>query len=359
MARLQLQNVTKRYGDFHAVRNVTLDVPDGEFLVLLGPSGCGKTTTLRIIAGFVEATGGIVLLGGRDVTTLPPWKRNAGLVFQNYALFPHLTVAENVAFGLDMRKVPKPEIAPRVAEALRLVRLGHLGERLPRQLSGGQQQRVALARALVFKPDVLLLDEPLSNLDAKLRQEVRIEIRELTRQLGLTTIMVTHDQEEALTMADRLVVMSDGSVRQLGTQQDLYERPADRFVAGFVGRSTFLEGAVEASGKFRTDGGLDIRCPDGVVGPAALALRPERISLGTGPLQGLDNQIQGVVDFVSYLGANIDVHVSLPSKERVVVQIPNREGGLTLKAGDNVHVGWPATTGALFAGETQGAESVQ
>src|SRR5688572_21767739 len=152
MARLQLQNVTKRYGDFHAVRNVTLDVPDGEFLVLLGPSGCGKTTTLRIIAGFVEATGGIVLLGGRDVTTLPPWKRNAGLVFQNYALFPHLTVAENVAFGLDMRKVPKPEIAPRVAEALRLVRLGHLGERLPRQLSGGQQQRVALARALVFKP---------------------------------------------------------------------------------------------------------------------------------------------------------------------------------------------------------------
>lgn len=221
MARLQLHNVTKRYGDFHAVRDVTLDVPDGEFLVLLGPSGCGKTTTLRIIAGFVEATAGTVLLGGRDVTTLPPWKRNAGLVFQNYALFPHLTVAENVAFGLEMRKVAKPDIAPRVADALRLVRLGHLGERLPRQLSGGQQQRVALARALVFKPDVLLLDEPLSNLDAKLRQEVRIEIRELTRELGLTTIMVTHDQEEALTMADRLVVMNDGSVRQLGTQRDL------------------------------------------------------------------------------------------------------------------------------------------
>jgi putative spermidine/putrescine transport system ATP-binding protein len=357
MARLQLNRVTKRYGDFHAVRDVTLDVPDGEFLVLLGPSGCGKTTTLRIIAGFVEATSGDVLLGGRDVTTLPPWKRNAGLVFQNYALFPHLTVAENVAFGLEMRKVDKADIAPRVAEALRLVRLGHLGERLPRQLSGGQQQRVALARALVFKPDVLLLDEPLSNLDAKLRQEVRIEIRQLTRQLGLTTIMVTHDQEEALTMADRLVVMSDGSVRQLGTQQDLYERPADRFVAGFVGRSTFLEGAVEAPGKFRTDGGLEIRCKDGSAGPASLALRPERISLGAVPLSSMDNQLQGVVDFVSYLGANIDVHVRLPSKERVIVQIPNREDGLSLKTGDAVHVGWAASTGTLFAGEARSAEN--
>ena len=293
MARLQLQNVTKRYGDFHAVRDVTLDVPDGEFLVLLGPSGCGKTTTLRIIAGFVEATAGIVLLGGRDVTTLPPWKRNAGLVFQNYALFPHLTVAENVAFGLEMRKVPKPEIAPRVAEALRLVRLGHLGERLPRQLSGGQQQRVALARALVFKPDVLLLDEPLSNLDAKLRQEVRIEIRELTRELGLTTIMVTHDQEEALTMADRLVVMSDGSVRQLGTQRDLYERPADRFVAGFVGRSTFLEGAVEASGRFRTDGGLDIRCPNGFGGAGFPGAAPGAHLARNRPIAGLRQPAAG------------------------------------------------------------------
>jgi len=358
MARLQLHHVTKRYGDFHAVRDVTLDVPDGEFLVLLGPSGCGKTTTLRIIAGFVEATSGNVLLGGRDVTTLPPWKRNAGLVFQNYALFPHLTVAENVAFGLEMRKVGKADIGPRVAEALRLVRLGHLGERLPRQLSGGQQQRVALARALVFKPDVLLLDEPLSNLDAKLRQEVRIEIRRLTQQLGLTTIMVTHDQEEALTMADRLVVMSDGSVRQLGTQRDLYERPADRFVAGFVGRSTFLEGAVETPGTFRTDGGLEIRCQDGSsAGPASLALRPERISLGVQPLSGMDNQINGVVDFVSYLGANIDVHVSLPSSERVLVQIPNREDGPALKRGDKVHVGWAASTGTLFAGDARGTES--
>ncbi len=193
MARLELIELTKRYGDFDAVKNVSLAIPDGEFLVLLGPSGCGKTTTLRMVAGFIDPTAGYVRLGNRDVTDLPPWKRNAGLVFQSYALFPHMTAAENVAFGLEMRRVPPGEIARRVAEALRLVRLAHLGDRLPRQLSGGQQQRVALARALVFKPDVLLLDEPLSNLDAKLRQEVRIEIRELQRQLGLTTIMVTHD----------------------------------------------------------------------------------------------------------------------------------------------------------------------
>jgi ABC-type Fe3+/spermidine/putrescine transport system ATPase subunit len=242
MARLDITDLSKRYGGQWAVENVTLDVPQGEFLVLLGPSGCGKTTTLRMIAGFVQPSGGAIRIGPRDVTDLPPWKRNTGMVFQSYALFPHMSVAANVGFGLEMRKVPKAEIAPRVAEALRLVRLDRYSERYPRELSGGQQQRVALARALAIRPDVLLLDEPLSNLDAKLREEVRIEIRELQQRLGLTTVMVTHDQEEALTVADRLVVMAEGRVRQIGTQQDLYERPADRFVASFVGRSTFLEG---------------------------------------------------------------------------------------------------------------------
>src|SRR4029078_4566365 len=227
MARLEIDRVTKRYGEVHAVRDFTLDVADGEFVVFLGPSGCGKTTTLRVVAGFARPTSGGGRLGQRDITSLPPWKRNAGLVFQSYALFPHLTVAQNVAFGLEMRKVAQSQMSKRVAEVLQRVRLEHLGERLPRQLSGGQQQRVALARALVFRPDVLLLDEPLSNLDAKLRQDVRVEIRELQRQLGLTTVMVTHDQEEALTMADRLVVMSEGRIRQIGTQQDLYERPAE------------------------------------------------------------------------------------------------------------------------------------
>src|SRR5919201_3422692 len=291
MARLELQRLSKRYGELDAVREVSLIVEEGELVVLLGPSGCGKTTTLRMIAGFVEPSLGAVFLGGRNVTHLPPWKRNAGLVFQSYALFPHLTVSQNVAFGLESRRTNAADIAHRVAEALRLVRLEQLGDRLPRQLSGGQQQRVALARALVFRPDVLLLDEPLSNLDAKLRQDVRVEIRELQRKLELTTVMVTHDQEEALTMADRLVVMNEGSVRQIGSQRDLYEKPADRFVAGFVGRSTFLEGTLEAPGHFRSDGGLVLGCVGGSAGRGVLALRPERVEIGSTPRNGLDNSL--------------------------------------------------------------------
>jgi putative spermidine/putrescine transport system ATP-binding protein len=316
---------------------------------VLGPSGCGKTTALRIIAGFVEPSGGAVRLGGADVTRLPPWKRNAGLVFQSYALFPHLTVAENVAFGLEMRRLAAPDVEKRVGEALKLVRLIGLGGRYPRQLSGGQQQRVALARAFAVRPDVLLLDEPLSNLDAKLRQEVRIEIRELQRQLGLTTVMVTHDQEEALTMADRLVVMADGAVRQVGGQRDLYERPADQFVAGFVGRSTFLAGMVEDAQTFRTAGGLALRSPPTTVrGPAALGLRPERLSLGVSAA-GLANELNGAVEFVSYLGAVIDVHVRLSPADRVIVQVPNRGDDAGLQIGDRIAVGWPLEAAMVFA----------
>src|SRR5689334_884500 len=337
MARLELRNLSKRYGDHAAVAGVTLDVPDGEFLVLLGPSGCGKTTTLRMIAGFVEPSGGSATIGGTDVTHLPPWRRNTGMVFQSYALFPHMTVAENVAFGLEMRKLAKPEIAARAKEVLRLVRLEGYAERLPRELSGGQQQRVALARALAVRPDVLLLDEPLSNLDAKLREEVRIEIRELQRQLGLTTIMVTHDQEEALTVADRLVVMADGEIRQIGSQSDLYERPADRFVAAFVGRSTFLDGRVTTPGQFETAGGLNLKCRDGATGAAALLLRPERLHLG--PANGMDNAMPGRVEFVSYLGALLELHVRLSPADRVVVQLPNR-GEAAPAMGDDVTVAW-------------------
>jgi len=358
MARLELNQLSKRYGDFFAARDVTLDVADGEFLVLLGPSGCGKTTTLRMIAGFIEPTSGTVRLGDNDVTRLPAWKRNTGLVFQNYALFPHLTVAQNVAFGLEMRKVAKPEADKRVAEALELVRLGHLGDRLPRQLSGGQQQRVALARALVFRPDVLLLDEPLSNLDAKLRQEVRVEIRKLQQSLNLTTVMVTHDQEEALTMADRLVVMSDGSVKQVGTQRDLYERPADRFVAGFVGRSSFLEGALESPQLFRTAGGIAVACnADLVPGKATMALRPERVIVGPSELAEADNGFPGEVEFVSYLGGLIDLHIRLSPKDLVIAQIPNREGGFMPEVGDRVHVGWTTASAAVFPGGGDGADA--
>ena len=349
MARLDIEHLVKRYGDFHAVKDVSLSIADGEFLVLLGPSGCGKTTTLRMVAGFIEPTAGRVRLAGQDVTLLPPWKRNAGMVFQSYALFPHLTVAQNVAFGLEMRKLPRADIEKRVEEVLALVRLAGYGGRLPRQLSGGQQQRVALARALAIRPDVLLLDEPLSNLDAKLRQEVRVEIRELQRQLGLTTVMVTHDQEEALTMADRLVVMNEGEVRQVGSQRDLYERPADRFVAGFVGRSTFLEGTIETPGHFQTKGGLELKCPGGTTGAAVLSLRPERVEIGPTPLAGLDNRLSGTVEFVSYLGSLIDIHVRLSPADRLVVQIANREGGFSPDVGQPVHVGWPVSAGQIFA----------
>ena len=280
MAELAISGLVKRYGDFYAVRDVSLSISDGEFLVLLGPSGCGKTTTLRMVAGFIEPTSGMVRLGGADVTLLPPWKRNAGMVFQSYALFPHLSVAQNVAFGLEMRKLPKPDVAARTREALRLVRLEGFAGRLPRQLSGGQQQRVALARALAIRPDVLLLDEPLSNLDAKLRQEVRVEIRELQRQLGLTTVMVTHDQEEALTMADRIVVMNHGAIEQIGTPQAIYRKPTTAFVADFVGSMNFLAGTLEAPERVRI-GSLSLACPpqDGLaVGTAVrLCIRPEDV----------------------------------------------------------------------------------
>lgn len=348
MAHLQISHVTKRYGELKAVDDCSLDVPDGEFLVLLGPSGCGKTTTLRMVAGFVEPTEGSITLGGTEITALPPWKRNAGLVFQSYALFPHMTVNENVAFGLEMRKTPAADIPAKVAEALRLVRLDQYGERLPRQLSGGQQQRVALARALVFHPDILLLDEPLSNLDAKLRQEVRVEIRELQRKLGLTTVMVTHDQEEALTMADRLVVMSEGKVRQIGSQQDLYERPANRFVADFVGRSTFIDGTMIKPGEFMSDGGLRIACDSEVSGPATLAVRPERIMLLSSG-DAMDNVFEGTVTFVSYLGAMLDIHVALSPQERAVVQIANRAEDKLPAVGERVRIGWNRGTGRIFA----------
>src|SRR5271168_2586736 len=343
MARLQLNAITKSYGDFRAVDDVSLEIADGEFLVLLGPSGCGKTTTLRIVAGFIEPTSGSVHLGERDITALPPWKRNAGLVFQSYALFPHMSVAQNIAFGLEMRNMSKAEMAPKITEALRLVRLDHLSDRLPRQLSGGQQQRVALARALVFRPDVLLLDEPLSNLDAKLRQEVRVEIRELQRKLGLTTVMVTHDQEEAMTMADRLVVMNEGRVRQVGTQRDLYERPADRFVAGFVGRSSFLHGVMEAPGRFRTGGGIAILCADptpGITGRAVLALRPERVTVAADAPANTDNCVPGEVEFVSYLGGLLDVHIRLAPEDRLIAQVQNQEHYTAPQIGDQVYVGW-------------------
>jgi len=371
MARIELEAVSKRYGDFHAVRDFSLAIAQGELVVLLGPSGCGKTTTLRMIAGFVPVTSGRIRLGGRDVTNLPPHRRNTGLVFQGYALFPHLTAGENVAFGLEMRGLPEAVVREKVASALRLVRLEDLGDRLPRQLSGGQQQRVALARALVIEPDALLLDEPLSNLDAKLREEVRVEIRQLQRALGLTTVMVTHDQDEALAMADRLVVMSAGAIQQIGTQRDLYEHPSNRFVAGFVGRTNFLRGVLVEPGVFRSDGGLTLRCDGrsaqsgtapssaGVASTSspgtrrALALRPERLVLGAAADTARANRVAGTVEFASYLGAIIEYYVRLSSGETLRVHAPNTgaTGDREWTLGETVHVSWPVEVGLVLEDE--------
>jgi len=350
MARLQLTGLTKTYGEVHAVAGVDLDIGEGELVVLLGPSGCGKTTTLRMIAGFIAPTAGEIRLGGNDITRQPPWKRNTGLVFQSYALFPHLSVADNVAFGLRMRKLPQPKIATKLTEVLRLVRLEGLANRLPRELSGGQQQRVALARALVIEPDILLLDEPLSNLDAKLRHEVRVEIRELQKELGLTTVMVTHDQEEALTMADRLVVMSNGQVQQVGSQRDLYENPANTFVAGFVGRTNFLHGRVEGPGIFRTESGLGICCDESAAANGrTLALRPERLSLATAPLAGAENCFPGTVEFASYLGGILEYYVRLTPQDRLMVQAPNKLADAAHDVGDRVYLHWPARASLVLA----------
>ncbi|MFZ4478751.1 MAG: ABC transporter ATP-binding protein [Rhodoferax sp.] len=352
MAQLHIDHLTKSYGNLTVVDDVSLSVADGEFVVLLGPSGCGKTTTLRMMAGFVTPSSGLISIGQKDVTALPPWRRNCGLVFQSYALFPHMTVAQNIAFGLEMRKVDQSSIGKRVADALRLVRLEGFGDRYPRQMSGGQQQRVALARALAIEPDILLLDEPLSNLDAKLRVEVRQEIRELQRKLGITTILVTHDQEEALTVADRLVVMNEGRVRQIGSKRDIYERPADRYVASFIGQSFFIDGRVTEAGSFQSNDGLSFvvadHCP---LGPSSLALRPERLMLGEVPASA-DNRMLGRVEYISYLGAAIEVHLRVGETTRVVVQITNRDGVQEPKKDDELWIGWAKTTGLVYPSES-------
>jgi spermidine/putrescine ABC transporter ATP-binding subunit len=315
-----------------AVDRVSLDVRDGELFTLLGPSGCGKTTLLRLIAGFHRPDAGRILFGERDVTGLPPHARNIGMVFQNYALWPHMTVFQNIAYGLRLRRLGRAEVEARVQEGLRTVNLTGLGARYPGQLSGGQQQRVALARALVLSPDFLLLDEPLSNLDAKIRVQVRAEIRTLQQEVGITTVYVTHDQEEALSLSDRVAVMRDGRVLQLGPPRELYERPRTRFVADFVGTNNLVPGTVveTANGTVTVDTGLGrLRArPPGegesppVGRPAVLAIRPENMTIdvaGAGPTSGDGNRCSGRIQLAAYLGNTLRYDVEAA-------------GGLTLKA---------------------------
>jgi putative spermidine/putrescine transport system ATP-binding protein len=356
MSTISLQNVVKFYGPALAVEDISLEIAQGEFLALLGPSGCGKTTTLRMIAGFIEASSGRILFDDREVTHLPPNRRNTGMVFQGFALFPHMTVFENVAYGLQMRSVGKEEIKQRVAKILDRVQLGHLADRLPKQLSGGQQQRVALARALVINPDVLLLDEPLSALDAKLRHEVRLQIRQLQQSLGLTTIFVTHDQEEALSLADRLVVMSNGRVEQIGAPADLYERPVTPFVADFIGKSNFFKGSIEGQ-MFTSDFGAKLRVsnPDAAGGERALvAIRPEKIRLweaDSAAVSAIENVLPGVIEFVSYLGPTTEYSIRLEGGPIVLVHQQNESAAAraSLTVGRPIALGFAPENCMVFA----------
>jgi ABC-type Fe3+/spermidine/putrescine transport system ATPase subunit len=305
--KIEVRDLTKRFGGVTAVDHVSLEIGDGELFTLLGPSGCGKTTLLRLIAGFYRPVGGAILFGERVVNELPPHARNIGMVFQNYALWPHMTVFENVAYGLRVRRLRGEALKTRVAEGLRKVNLVGLESRFPGQLSGGQQQRVALARALVLNPDILLLDEPLSSLDAKIRAEVRAEIRKLQRELGITTVYVTHDQEEALSLSDRVAVMRDGHVLQVATPRELYERPRTRFVADFVGTNNLLPGTVrgtEGDGLVVETGlGLIRARPTTAMPPGQaciLAIRPENVAVESAAADG--NRLTGRIALASYLG---------------------------------------------------------
>jgi iron(III) transport system ATP-binding protein len=324
-ASVQAQNIAVRYGANEVLRDVSFAIEPGEFFALLGPSGSGKSTLLRLVAGFVAAHAGRVLIGGADVSGVPPWRRGVGMVFQNYALWPHMTVRENVAFGLEERRLPASEVERKVRAALELVNLGELAGRRPSQLSGGQQQRVALARTLAVEPKVLLLDEPLSNLDAKLRVRMRQELRALQRKLGITTIFVTHDQEEAMTTADRIAVMDHGVIQQIGTPMEIFDRPANRFVAGFVGSVNLVPAASPLAAQ------LGISAADIVV-------RPHTIALARSPAGEGRVWFQGTVSEREFLGAFVRYTVKVGDAQ-LVAEEPHRIGHEAYRPGEPVHLG--------------------
>ncbi|HEX5013135.1 MAG TPA: ABC transporter ATP-binding protein [Candidatus Limnocylindrales bacterium] len=360
---IRLTDLAKHFRDVKAVDDVSLDINGGEFFSLLGPSGCGKTTTLRMIGGFELPTAGRIELRGRDVTNDPPDKRPVNMVFQNYALFPHLNVGDNIAFGLRRKNVAKDQIARRVREALELVHLSGLDGRKPNQLSGGQQQRVALARALVNRPNVLLLDEPLGALDLKLRKQLQIELKRVQAEVGITFVYVTHDQEEALTMSDRIAVMNRGKVEQLGSPEELYERPTTRFVADFIGTTNLLSGAVEAAdsggARVRLDGGdICVVAGNGLaVGRTVeLSVRPESVlikaSNGTPP--GGAEPIRGHVEQVAYLGGSVQYQVRTKGGLSITAVAPKT--GQRLSVGSDVDVAWPPTEALVLAGSSDDLE---
>ena len=349
---IELSDVVKRFGALEAVSHVSIAIQDGELFTLLGPSGCGKTTILRLIGGFHKPDHGVITFGGRNVTGIPPYERNIGMVFQNYALWPHMTIFDNVAYGLKLKKITREKIAEKLSHTLGLVNLQGLEKRYPGELSGGQQQRVALARALVLNPDVLLLDEPLSNLDAKIRLQVRAEIRKLQKELAITTIYVTHDQEEALTLSDRIAVVEQGKLMQLGTPWDLYERPANPFVADFIGINNLIPGQIQESPeggnrvKVKTAIGVllsetDVRLASG--DKCMICVRPETASIGKeeAPQESV-NYIQGTVGFASFIGNTIRYDVEIGSGLTFRVDVQNPRDHQPYAIGDVVTVTFTA-----------------
>ena len=348
--RIHLEKLVKTFRNVVAVDGIDLDIAAGEFFSLLGPSGCGKTTTLRLIAGFERPDGGAIRVGDVDMSSTPPHRRPVNTVFQHYALFPHLSVHDNVGFGLRFTDAGADERRRRIGEALDLVQLGHLGSRMPAQLSGGQQQRVALARALVLNPSVLLLDEPLGALDAKLRKLLQVELKALQERIGITFLYVTHDQEEALTMSDRLAVMDQGRIRQVGSPREVYESPEHAFVADFLGAANLLD--ADASGVDQ-DGLIRVRVEDVELrasaagrelnGPVKLVIRPERVGLEAGDVAVAgDNRLRGVVERSVFQGAVTQVLVHLPGNRRVQVLVPNQGRQALWPNGTDVHVHLPA-----------------
>jgi spermidine/putrescine transport system ATP-binding protein len=343
---VRLIDLVKRFGDFTAVDGISLNMPSGEFFSLLGPSGCGKTTTLRMIAGFERPSEGQILLDGADMAQTPPHKRNVNTVFQNYALFPHLTVGENIAFGLKYKNATRQETKDRVGKALELVQLTGFDKRRPGQLSGGQQQRVALARALILNPAVLLLDEPLGALDAKLRKRLQIELKALQEEVGITFVYVTHDQEEALTMSDRIAVMSNGRVEQVGAPKQIYEEPATAYVADFLGVSNLMD----ADARGAVQGGCSVQMGDfnlvagegnaQATGAAKLTIRPERVQLEPQGTTG-ENRLPGMVERVVYVGSILQVLVHLASGQTVQAWVQNQGEGVEFSQGTAVTVAFP------------------
>jgi spermidine/putrescine ABC transporter ATP-binding subunit len=352
-----LAGIAKWYGKVPAVQGIDLIVAPGEMVSLLGPSGCGKTTTLRMIAGLETPDAGEIRIGDRRANAIPPWRRNIGMVFQNYALFPHKSVAENIAYGLVMRRVASAEIATRVADAMRQVRLDGLGDRTPSQLSGGQRQRVALARAIITRPDVLLFDEPLAALDRKLREQMQVEIKLLQREVGITTIFVTHDQDEALTLSDRIVVMDAGRIVQTGTPGEIYERPSSHFVSDFIGMMNALPAIVLGDApqglRVSLQGGRELVVPGAP--PAApgtrleLMLRPEKVLVNPAPDPDVTT-ITGNVAHIVYMGAVTYLHVALEGGASMIAMLPNGAGAAaTPPRGAAVVLGWHAAQLVAFA----------